>query len=201
MTQGVEAIVHAPQNFITMPWKNGLGSTIELIAMHEKGSNEFLWRLSIADVCNDGAFSNFSGYDRILTLLSGQGITLDYQGDEKRPQKQDVLSQIFSKAHFDGATTTFANLHNGPIQDFNVMTKKGVVTAQVQNYTDAKAQNIGFTGNHCFVYAHLDSVSVVDSLGHKTLLSEGHLLEFRELYNEQLSLSGRAIMTIQISFL
>lgn len=55
----MQATIITPSEFITMPWKNGLGETIELMV---QGANEqdinqgFLWRLSIASVTEDGAF-------------------------------------------------------------------------------------------------------------------------------------------------
>ncbi len=48
--------VFSPENFRTIPWKNGLGHTTEL-AISEGGSlDDFDWRLSIASVVNDGDF-------------------------------------------------------------------------------------------------------------------------------------------------
>ena len=69
-----EPTIYSPESFITMPWRNGLGSTIELLK-HPSGDS-FKWRLSMADVTQDGAFSDFSGYDRCLILVNGTGITL-----------------------------------------------------------------------------------------------------------------------------
>ena len=60
----IEFNITKPEDFITMPWRNGLGSTIELVK-HWSGDS-FQWRLSMADVTQDGAFSDFSGYDRSL---------------------------------------------------------------------------------------------------------------------------------------
>ena len=47
-----------PEQFNTIPWKNGKGQTTEL-AISENGSiDDFDWRLSIASVVEDGAFSS-----------------------------------------------------------------------------------------------------------------------------------------------
>ena len=123
--------IHTPNDFITMPWRNGLGSTIELLK--HQPDDSFTWRLSMADVTQDGAFSDFSGYDRCLILVSGNGITLsDDQGQSWPLEKQlDV-------AHFKGEDLVNAELHNGPIRDFNLMTKRQnciatLVTSQQQN--------------------------------------------------------------------
>jgi len=56
----------SPQQFKKTPWKNGKGETTEL-AISEGGTLEnFDWRLSIASVTEDGAFSYFTGYCRNL---------------------------------------------------------------------------------------------------------------------------------------
>ena len=68
--------IYSPEDFQTLPWRNGLGSTVELISEILEGHEAFSWRLSIASVANDGPFSDFSGYDRTLLLLEGAGITL-----------------------------------------------------------------------------------------------------------------------------
>lgn len=68
----------SPNEFKRLPWKNGKGETIEL-AINEGGSlADFDWRISMARVTEDGAFSDFSGYQRHLLLLDGIGIELTH---------------------------------------------------------------------------------------------------------------------------
>jgi hypothetical protein len=104
--------------FKQVPWKNGLGFTTEL-AINDGGTlDNFDWRLSIATVSNDGAFSNFKGYRRNLVLISGQGITLDHQNGQL-----DNLNKLLDIAQFDGGFRTLGKLHGPAITDFNIMTK------------------------------------------------------------------------------
>jgi environmental stress-induced protein Ves len=66
--------------FQTMPWKNGLGSTKEIEifpAGSQMSDGSFLWRLSSATVAANSSFSQFQGYDRWLTVLSGKGLWLN----------------------------------------------------------------------------------------------------------------------------
>jgi environmental stress-induced protein Ves len=63
----------SPETFKTIPWKNGLGHTTELAINSGGNLGKFDWRLSIASVVNDGEFSNFSGYQRHLVLIKGEG--------------------------------------------------------------------------------------------------------------------------------
>ena len=125
------------QDFKTVPWKNGKGSTRELRVENLETDDAFAWRLSMAPVMTDGLFSDFSGYDRKLILVEGKGMTLRYGNGQA-----DQLNNRFDMASFDGGWRTEANLHQGEILDFNVMTRQGVCHSQV----DAFANEL-FTGN------------------------------------------------------
>ena len=66
-----------------MPWKNGAGRTTEIAVGDPKtASQEWSWRVSIADVDKDGPFSIFPGIDRSIVVIEGSG--LDLQFDEGR---------------------------------------------------------------------------------------------------------------------
>ena len=64
-------------------------------------------------------FSDFSGYDRILVLTEGNGVVLNHSNGQK-----DNLLRRFDFASFSGDLKTFAKLVNGPVKDFNVMTRR-----------------------------------------------------------------------------
>jgi len=70
------ATILGPDTFLAMPWRNGLGTTIELLKQDLPEDGGFAWRLSMAEVTTDGEFSNFSGYDRTLLLLVGKGLII-----------------------------------------------------------------------------------------------------------------------------
>jgi environmental stress-induced protein Ves len=105
------ATILGPDTFRAMPWRNGLGTTIELLKQDLPGGDGFAWRLSMADVTTDGEFSNFNGYDRTLLLLDGNGLTLDCAGVPQR------LDKPLQAARFRGEDKTFATLFNGPVRD------------------------------------------------------------------------------------
>ena len=98
-----------------MSWANGLGITHEVVA--SPTSDDWDWRLSIAEVSEDGPFSVLPGVDRILVVATGNGITLNVDGDFHKLQR-------FEKHHFDGQATTVGALTNGPIYDVNLMVKR-----------------------------------------------------------------------------
>ncbi|WP_052074483.1 HutD/Ves family protein [Shewanella mangrovi] len=100
--------------FKQVPWKNGQGITEE-IALQQDLNERFTWRLSIATVAQDGLFSHFNGYQRIISVLAGNGMLLAVNGCESGP------ITCFQSFHFDGSATTDCRLIDGAIYDFNVI--------------------------------------------------------------------------------
>lgn len=94
------------------PWKNNGGVTRELASCLEAG--ETLWRLSLADIDRDGAFSAFPGFERIHTIILGQGLTLS--DDETTLQARPCVPLVFS-----GDLAVSATLTAGPCRAFNVI--------------------------------------------------------------------------------
>jgi hypothetical protein len=118
-----------PADYREMPWKNGGGSTTELL-IHPPGATlegGFLWRLSMADVAGSGPFSPFPGVDRTLLLLSGNGMELDH-GEHGR----QTLAGPLEPVTFSGDWATRGRLLDGPCRDFNVLSARGRVRHQVK---------------------------------------------------------------------
>ena len=111
------------------PWKNGGGHTREIARIPVASAlDDFDWRVSIADVSTDGPFSNFDHVDRVIVLLCGAGVILrSYDGKIDYRLDEPLVPFAFSG---DDAIT--AALIDGASSDFNVMTRRGVVRADVQ---------------------------------------------------------------------
>jgi uncharacterized protein len=108
-------------------WKNDGGWTTEVaLQPMAEGIEGFRWRVSIADIEVDGPFSSFPGIERDLVLLSGKGIELDIND---APTVR--LDHRFQRIHFSGDDTVNCRLLAGPTRDFNVMTARGQVSAEV----------------------------------------------------------------------
>lgn len=109
-----------------MPWKNGGGSTEEITRDAGVGLDGFGWRLSIADIAESGGFSTFAGYQRIITVLQGAGMTLHVDGQTTRP-----LLPIDPFA-FSGESQVACTLLGGAIRDFNLIYAPDRYTARLQ---------------------------------------------------------------------
>lgn len=104
-----------------MHWKNGGGETIEIaVSPPDSSLDDFHWRVSMAHVATAGPFSHFSGVDRSLAVIAGEGIELrpGGRGDVK-------LTCDVPPFAFPGDLPVEASLLGGPIDDLNVMSRRG----------------------------------------------------------------------------
>lgn len=112
-------------NYRRMVWKNGGGITTE-IARSPAAGDDFDWRISIAEIAQDGDFSIFPEVDRELMLLDGGGVEL-LIGSEASV----VLDTRYRKHAFPGEAPVSCRLLDGPTRDFNVMVRRGRFQAEL----------------------------------------------------------------------
>ncbi|GAB2738897.1 HutD/Ves family protein [Kitasatospora kifunensis] len=97
---------------IPSPWRNGGGVTRE-VAADPAGA----WRVSLALVAADGAFSLFPEFARVLTVVEGAGLELTV-GDAA-----PVTLTPLRPFAFPGHLPTTARLLDGPVTALNLMTR------------------------------------------------------------------------------
>ena len=117
------------------PWKNGLGTTRE-IAVHPSGasSDDFLWRVSIAEVDSAAPFSSFPGIDRHIALLDGAGFTMTL--DDGRVH---ALTTPLAPFAFAGERKVAVTLADGPTRDFNLMVRRSQARGEVKVWRQSGA--------------------------------------------------------------
>ncbi|MCQ9617734.1 HutD family protein [Paenalcaligenes niemegkensis] len=104
----------------SVPWKNGGGSTKEIIVSPEGAQiDDFLWRVSIAEVKTEGEFSVFPDIQRNISLLKGESMVLNNR-------TTGLTHSLFPLRpfDFDGEHQIAAFLPDGPTLDFNVMVRR-----------------------------------------------------------------------------
>ena len=124
-----------------VPWKNGRGVTEELAlwphdASFERG--DFDARISLSSVNEPGPFSPFPGFDRLLIVTRGAGLRLAHGGDVP---PEDV-ARLRPHA-FQGEWPTRAELPYGPVDDFNVIVRRGSKLVDVETLLLAHAAELG----------------------------------------------------------
>ena len=118
------------------PWKNGGGTTQEIACWPPgAGLSDFGWRVSIATIAAAGPFSVFAGVDRSITLLDGAGVRL-HSRDGRIDHRLDLPHRPFA---FPGDVEIDCTLQGGASSDFNVMTRRGRWSAEVQVLDGAAA--------------------------------------------------------------
>jgi uncharacterized protein len=104
-----------------MRWKNGGGETIEIVVSPPDSSlDDFHWRVSMAHVASAGPFSHFAGVDRTLAVIAGDGIALALGGRGEVQLTHETPPHVFP-----GDLPVDARLLGGPIDDLNVMSRRG----------------------------------------------------------------------------
>lgn len=112
-----------------MPWRNGGGTTLEVARFPATaGMEDFDWRMSFARVDQGGPFSAFPGIDRVILLLRGGRMVLTAHGADG-----DEVHDLdrFEPWAFAGEVPVTSRITE-PSLDFNVMTRRGVLTSQVE---------------------------------------------------------------------
>ncbi|TKI03390.1 HutD/Ves family protein [Martelella alba] len=111
-------------------WRNGGGETREIISWPPRGDaalgGDFAWRASIATIDQDGDFSAFPHIDRNITLLEGHGAVL--HGVKGGTHSLTRPGEPFA---FAGEDPVRAILVDGSSRDFNIMTRRGAMRAEV----------------------------------------------------------------------
>ena len=186
--------IYSPQSFQTLPWRNGLGSTVELLAETPNKNEVFSWRLSIASVANDGPFSDFSGYDRTLLLLEGPGIILNKPNGIFK-----VLNSSLDYANFKGEDLIDATLHDGPIKDFNIMTLRSICTSSVTAIDETSESLLNINADKLLVYS-IKPVNIQIGLEASISLEANHLLQFNYYINNTMTLDKTQAIVIQINY-
>jgi environmental stress-induced protein Ves len=105
-------------DYLSMPWRNGLGTTLE-IARQPAAPAAFRWRLSLASISCSGPFSSYAGYRRMVALIEGAGFQLDIDDERKVP-----LLARGQSAQFSGNAATVCTLIGGACTDLSLMVQE-----------------------------------------------------------------------------
>jgi environmental stress-induced protein Ves len=174
-----------------VPWKNGRGVTRELLlwppgASFERG--DFDWRIARAGVAEDGPFSEFPGFERVLVVLSGPGLRL-------RHGRAAPVELLPLRAHrFPGDEATAAELLGAPIEDLNVLARRGAAQAEV--HVLHGGESVRLVADHAVVHS-LESLEV-GAGDRRIALAAGESLWIRAAGAEALSVGRGTGLLVRI---
>ena len=112
-----------------MPWANGRGTSYE-IASDRNESGEWTWRLAMAPVNEDGAFSRIECVNRFLAVVEGNGMLLSVDRKKLQCRPMHVV-------RFRGDAITDATLTDGPITDINLMIRRKEADGEMAIVTES----------------------------------------------------------------
>lgn len=117
-------------------WRNDGGWTREIAAGRATSPTtvapdavgaQWDWRISVAEIEQDGPFSPFPGIDRCLVLLEGPGMALDFATGVR-----ERIVPARPRIDFAGEDDIQCHLLEGPTRDFNAMWRRSVLSAHVE---------------------------------------------------------------------
>lgn len=107
-----------------MRWSNDRGWTREILRVPDQ--DDYDWRVSIAEIDSDCDFSAFPDCDRVLVLLRGNGMRLDFASG-----RTVELDPPHGRVAFPGEDAATCVLRDGPTHDFNLIWKRARMYADV----------------------------------------------------------------------
>lgn len=186
-------IIHASE-FTVIPWKNGLGKTVEMAISDGGTLDNFDWRISQATVANNGNFSDFSGLERNLVLIKGNGISLTHKHSPtaNTPCQEEHLNTLLDYACFDGGYHTDGTLHDGEIVDLNIMTDSNKFDTQIVTAKQCESLTLP-SADLVFIYSLSDGL-VIDENAKLQPVENGALVSLIDTKPQQYKVSGSQII-------
>lgn len=116
--------VVGPADRRVVPWVNGRGTTAMVVRSPD--TDDWDWRLSLADVVEDGPFSSLPGIDRWIAVARGGGMALQLGAPDGF--MSTVLDETHGAIAFSGDGETSCRVLDGPLVDVNLMLRRGRAT-------------------------------------------------------------------------
>lgn len=169
---GVQLTPLDPALYRHMPWKNGGGVTIDIAVSMLPGFapgdwEGIVWRFSRTAIVTPGPFSDLSGFDRRLMLVSGRGLVLEAPAGEidvRRPHQP---------VRFAGEAEIVSRLETGPVEVVNLIGDRSRVSIDLACMSGAAA--IACPAGIHIVYAATSSCDLAVN-GIASQINAGHAL-------------------------
>ncbi len=159
-----------------VPWKNGLGTTLEIATDAMEPGGPWSWRLSIADVPSRAPFSKFPGIDRHLAVLDGLGMKL-YRGEAdptEAAQQPIAIPREGTAFAFAGEDVFIGEPIGHGVRDANLMLDRRRWRGSLEVLRNASECSVTTDADLTLVYAAQGTCFLPAERKHESLhLSEG----------------------------
>jgi len=172
-------------DIVATPWKNGGGVTREIAtgkiatgsppAGAQGPGPSWGWRVSLAEVAQDGPFSIFPETDRVIAVIDGAGMDL------VSPDGATIALEPFKPVRLSGDDPLSGRLRQGPVRDLNVMVLRKHFAAEMALW-QGPHRATGDVGRHDCLLLHnlagrcavqMDGGEPHDLVPGETLVHEG----------------------------
>lgn len=175
-------LLHPP--YRRVPWKNGLGTTLEIATDAAELGGPWSWRLSLADVPSRAPFSAFPGIDRHLAVLDGLGMRLHHgQADTDSPAQRSIeIPREGTAFAFAGEASYVGEPVGSGVRDANLMLDRRRWRGSLEILRIASECSMVTDADLTLVYAAEGTCFLPDERKHEslhlpegsTVLLEGH---------------------------
>jgi len=167
-----------PTHYITTPWRNGGGVTVDIAVATDKAGD--VWRFGRTPIVAPGPFSDYRGFDRVQVLVAGSGLVL------KTPDGEIDVREPFRPVRFAGDTPIVSRLEAGPVEVVNLIGNRAKVRIDIRVLDEDRSLRLG-PGTH-IVYNPLGE-SALDIDGTHHVLAADHGLRIEAV--DATALAGR----------
>ncbi len=144
-----------PEAFRRTPWKNGGGVSLTIAGARDPGSpiddwSGVIWQFGRTAITTPGPFSDLSGFERLQTVVAGEGLLLHTETGEID------LRRPLTVARYDGGQRIVSRLEHGPVEVVNLMARRTAATIELRALAPGEAALLP-AGHHVF-YAFGDAI-------------------------------------------
>ncbi len=157
-----------PKDYQTKPWKNGLGTTQDILLLPEGADHSsFEVRFALSPILESGKFSSFPGSERIITVVDGIGLELAFEDKTNHLNLGDSL-------RFDTGLAPIGTPIDGAVRVLNVMARRSIweiIECKIIDILDTQCQ----TGEIVLLFSLSEGCEI--SINQQTVaLAKGHAL-------------------------
>jgi len=137
-------------------WKNNLGeSRLILRSPPDSEPDDFDWQVGTATMSGTLPFSDYSGIDRSLCVIGGQGLRIQSQ------LRDLILTKESEPLHFQGEEAIVGTtLGQNVMQDFNILSRRNGFSHQTRRVSVPSGGLAHPVGDVCIIYVQTGRVSV-----------------------------------------
>lgn len=170
--------------FVEGRWRNGMGTSWDIVTERDEGAAEFSWRLAKARIDADVPFSIYRGMDRVFMQLEGNGLDLQFEGG-----RVIEVHESFVPHRFSCDIPLNCKLLDGPCMDLNLFFARDRFDVDASVVKLAGRQELTVAGPAAVFFA-LDGACKLSTGGATVALDEGDAAVLRHGATVQAEGSG-----------